>query len=1343
MATKTSIFSSVISGSPMITSEKLVGSDNYLSWSASVELWFMGQGYEDHLITQEADIPEVDRVQWRKIDAQLCSVLWQSVDPKILFHLRAYKTCFKFWTQAKGLYTNDIQRLYKVASAIVHISQQDLDLSTYIGQIASLKEEFLTVMPLTPDVGAQQTQLDKFFMVLTLIGLRPDLEPVRDQILGSSSVPSLDDVFARLLRISSTQTLPFDSTSDSSVLVSQTSSRGGRSGTRGRGQRPHCTYCNKLGHTRDRCYQLHGRPPRTAHVAQSSDSPLPQPPSSSASQASVASVAQPGNASACLTHTSSLGPWILDSGASDHLSGNKDLFSSITTTSALPTVTLANGSQTVAKGIGLALPLPSLPLTSVLYTPECPFNLISISKITRTLNCSITFSDKFVTLQDRSTGKTIGIGRESQGLYHLTSDSSPAVCISTDAPLLIHNRLGHPSLSKFQKMVPRFSTLSSLPCESCQLGKHTRVSFPKRLNNRAKSPFELVHTDVWGPCRTASTLGFQYFVTFIDDYSRCTWLFLMKNRAELFSIFQKFYAEIQTQFNISIRVLRSDNAREYFSAPFTSFMSHHGILHQSSCAHTPQQNGVAERKNRHLVETARTILLHSNVPFRFWGDAVLTACYLINRMPSSILHDQIPHSLLFPDQPLYFLPPRVFGCTCFVHILTPGQDKLSAKAMKCLFVGYSRLQKGYRCYSLETHRYFISADVTFFEDLPFFSTTSESLPISEVLPIPIVSPPDAMPPRPLQVYHRRPRVVAPLPFAEAPADSLPIPSASPAPALPSPNDLPIAVRKGIRSTRNPHPIYNFLSYHRLSSPYSAFVSAISSVSLPKSTHEALSHPGWRQAMVDEMVALHSNGTWDLVVLPSGKSTVGCRWVYAVKVGPDGQVDRLKARLVAKGYTQVYGSDYGDTFSPVAKIASVRLLLSMAAMCSWPLYQLDIKNAFLHGDLAEEVYMEQPPGFVAQGESGLVCRLRRSLYGLKQSPRAWFGRFSSVVQEFGMLRSTTDHSVFYHHNSLGQCIYLVVYVDDIVITGSDQDGIQKLKQHLFTHFQTKDLGKLKYFLGIEIAQSSSGVVLSQRKYALDILEETGMLDCKPVDTPMDPNVKLVPGQGEPLGDPGRYRRLVGKLNYLTITRPDISFPVSVVSQFLQSPCDSHWDAVIRILRYIKSTPGQGVLYENRGHTQVVGYTDADWAGSPIDRRSTSGYCVFIGGNLISWKSKKQDVVARSSAEAEYRAMALATCELIWLRHLLRELRFGKDEQMKLICDNQAALHIASNPVFHERTKHIEVDCHFIREKIASGCVATSFVNSNDQLADIFTKSLRGPRIKYICNKLGAYDVYAPA
>ncbi|RVX02272.1 Retrovirus-related Pol polyprotein from transposon TNT 1-94 [Vitis vinifera] len=578
---------------------------------------------------------------------------------------------------------------------------------------------------------------------------------------------------------------------------------------------------------------------------------------------------------------------------------------------------------------------------------------------------------------------------------------------------------------------------------------------------------------------------------------------------------------------------------------------------------------------------------------------------------SLIIFDaQIPHSLLFPTQPLYFLPPRVFGCTYFVHTLTPGQDKLSAKATKCIFLGYSRLQKGYRCYSPDTHRYFLSADITFFEDSPFFSSF-ESLPISKVLPLPHISPLlDALS-RPFQVYHRRHRAVAPpLSSAEVPDDSPPVPPISPTPTLSSTDHLSIVLRKDNRSTRNPHPIYNFLSYHRLSSSYSAFISTLSSVSLPKITNEALSHPGWRQAMVDEMTALHSNGTWDLVSLPPGKSTAGCRWVYTVKVGPDSQVDSLKARLVAKGYTRIYGCDYGDTFSPVAKIGSVRLFLSM------------------------EVYMEQPPGFVAQGESGLVCKLRRSLYGLKQSPRAWFGLFNSVVQEFGMLRSEAVHSVFYHHNSSSQCIFLVVYVDDIVITGSDQEGIQRLKQHLFNHFQTKDLGKLKYFLGVEIAQSSSSVIMSQRKIR------------------------------------GASKR---------------SWEISTTCRQTELP--HHHSA----------------------------------------------------RHLFSWAIPKL-LITQMQTGLVHPQIGVPPQGIVFL---LEESRLGKDEQIKLVCDNQAALHIAFNPIFHERIKHIEVDCHFIREKIASRCVATSFVNSNDQLADIFTKSLRGRRIKYICNKLGAYDIYAPA
>ena len=285
-------------------------------------------------------------------------------------------------------------------------------------------------------------------------------------------------------------------------------------------------------------------------------------------------------------------------------------------------------------------------------------------------------------------------------------------------------------------MVSRFSSLSSLECESCQLRKHTRVSFPKCLESRTKSPLELVHIDVWGSSQTTSTLGFWYFVTFIDDFSCYTWLFLMKSRTELFSVFKIFFVEIHNQFHTSIHILRSDNALEYLYAKFSDFLSSHRILHQSSCAYTPQQNGVAERKNCHLVETAHTLLLYHTVPQHFWGDAILTTCYLINRMPSFFLGDQVPHFLIFPNQPLFCLPSPVFGCTCFVHILTPSQDKLSAKATKCIFFGYSRLQRGHCWYSPDTHRYFIFVDVTFFKHSSLFSTPSPSNP--KVLSLPLI-----------------------------------------------------------------------------------------------------------------------------------------------------------------------------------------------------------------------------------------------------------------------------------------------------------------------------------------------------------------------------------------------------------------------------------------------------------------------------------------------------------------------------------------------------------------------------------------------------------------------------
>ncbi|KAK4388463.1 Retrovirus-related Pol polyprotein from transposon RE2 [Sesamum angolense] len=350
------------------------------------------------------------------------------------------------------------------------------------------------------------------------------------------------------------------------------------------------------------------------------------------------------------------------------------------------------------------------------------------------------------------------------------------------------------------------------------------------------------------------------------------------------------------------------------------------------------------------------------------------------------------------------------------------------------------------------------------------------------------------------------------------------------------------------------------------------------------------------AIDDEMSALISRETWELVEVPPDTDVVAYRWVFTLKFRADGTLERYKARLVAKGFTQTYGVDYFETFSPVARLNSIRVLFSLAVNLKWTMYQMDIKNAFLYGDLNETVYMEQPSGYVAQGE--------------KQ-----------------------HHSVFVQTTTSGMVV-LAVYVDDILITGSDTVGIE------------------------------------ERKYTCDLLQEAGLLGTKPVDTPMDSNPDFWNGDGNYLEDKTKYRRLVGKLIYLTVTRPDISFAVGLVSQFMDKPRSVHWEAALRILKYIKAYP-----------------------------------------------------VARSSAEAEYRAMAHTTSEILWLKNLLKELGFMYDDPVPMHSDNQAAIHIASNPIFHERTKHIEVDCHFVREAVMSQKICTPFTPS-EQRADIFTKALGG-------------------
>ncbi|CAM8890455.1 unnamed protein product [Rhodiola kirilowii] len=488
-------------------------------------------------------------------------------------------------------------------------------------------------------------------------------------------------------------------------------------------------------------------------------------------------------------------------------------------------------------------------------------------------------------------------------------------------------------------------------------------------------------------------------------------------------------------------------------------------------------------------------------------------------------------------------------------------------------------------------------------------------------------------------------------------------------------------------------------------------------------------------MNKEINALADNNTWSISELPQGAHAIACKWIFRVKYHSDGSIERHKARLVAKGFTQVEGIDYHDTFPPVVKMTTVRCLLAIAAVQNWPICQLDIDNAFLHGDLREEVYMLTPPEFyMKEKQKGLVCKLQRSIYGLKQASRQWFLRFSDSLIQFGFIQSIEDYSLFTLKRT-GEFIIILVYIDDVVVTGTCSMIIQEIKAFIHEKFRIKYLGNVKYFLGIEVAISKDGIFINQRKYALDILEDHNYTDSKPVKTPLETKHGLSISTASALSDPTIYRKLVGKLIYLTVTRPNLAFDVHTLSQFMANPTEDHLRAAHRLLRYIKSAPAHVIFFSASSNLSLQGLCDADWASCPLTRRSVIGYCMLLGSSILSWKTRKQAVVSRSSTESEYRSTAAVCSEIAWLIRLLADMNVPITDLVPLYCDNQSAIHLARNPVFHERTKHVEIDCHFVRQFVNSETIIPTAIPTAEQPADLFTKALGHDHLLYLSSKLG--------
>ncbi|KAK1430107.1 hypothetical protein QVD17_12618 [Tagetes erecta] len=1067
--------------------------------------------------------------------------------------------------------------------------------------------------------------------------------------------------------------------------------------------------------------------------------------------------------------------WYADTGASSHMTNSGGNFSSYFNNGSKSNIIVGNGHKIPIVGIGtqkLPPPLPPLTLSHVLHAPHLIKNLLSVRRLTTDNNISIEFDPFGFDVKDLKTRKPIVRCDSTGDLYPFTFSSTT----STTAPSafaaisqdLWHSRLGHPGssiLHALNKVLPLQKHKHASFCSSCVLGKHIKLPFHDS-NFVSSLPFDIIHSDVWtSPVPTFN--GHKYYVLFLDDKTNFLWTYPMCHKSQVFEIFKEFHTFVQTQFNMPIKTFQCDNGREYNNNMFHTFFKTHGIQFRFSCPHTSSQNGKSERKIRSINNIIRTLLAHSSVPPKFWNHALQTATYLLNILPSKLLQNKSPTQLLYHKQPDY-CHLRVFGCLCYPLTPSISINKLQPRSFPCLFLGYPSNHRGYKCYDLSTRKIILSRHVLFDERTFPLANTSSPKPSYDFLstgphpsiwqhlaPATTTPPPPSPPPatRFGHTYQRRPKPTPKQPNSytnqppsqpssdthqppsqptsntnqqptsnthQPPSPPTSSTNQQPQPSAPTqtPSCQPPPATTRTMTTRTMSGAVTTKTYHGLTAHPKLSP-------IPKTLIDAIRCPDWKRAMNDEFGALINNKTWRLVPRHSDMNITRCMWLFKHKHNANG-FERYKARLVCDGRSQQVGIDCGETFSPVVKPATIRTVLSIALSHSWSIHQLDVKNAFLHGNLTETVYMHQPPGFRDPQYPDHVCLLQRSLYGLKQAPRAWYQRFADYVASIGFSHSQCDHSLFIYRK--GQDIaYILLYVDDIILTTSTPQLHHKIMTLLSHEFAMKDLGPLTYFLGIAVTRHNNTLILSQQKYAKEIIERAGMSSCKPVATPVDTNTKLGASVGDLFENVTLYRQLAGALQYLTFTRPDISYAVQQICIHMHAPRTSHFNALKRILRYLQGTIDFGLTLTKFGISSLLAYTDADWGGCPDTRRSTSGYCVYMGDNLLSWSSKRQSTLSRSSAEAEYRGVANVVSEVSWLRNLLLELHHPPSHATLVYCDNVSAIYLSGNPVQHQRTKHIEMDIHFVREQVRRGNIRVLHVPSRYQIADIFTKGL--PRVLF--------------
>lgn len=1297
---------------PVLSDAQKLDRENYSTWSFKIYTIFEIKQLLGFLDGTEVEPPETDILAsqgYKNKAMRSRAILRLNIQDCMIPHIRACNTAAEIWkTLADSFASSTLTRAMMLRNQLNNLRRTpDQSIDSYLTRFKEIRDSLSGIGKTIPDeeltriaMQGLDSSYDTFVMNISLKEKFPNFPKFCELLL-------LESQRREFLNMNNPKSKP------DQALVVQTDSKkkretGNMSNSRGensnsKGKSP-CGYCNRRGHKEARCYKKAFDEKEAASKTQGN---LVE-----AESSKLATTTERREEELfVIGKEEDQHGWWFDSGATNHITGRRNLFASIRDLPEGSNVLTGDNSKHPIKGVGSINVTntdgEAREITDVLHVPGITKNLISVGQIVeRGLQCRFNKHGCFIE-DPNDHMKILATGERKGRMFRLTTQHSHEANAARTKPNvneLWHQRLGHTNYNFIQQMANQ-NMVEGLPpgikfsekdhvCDACVRGKLSRSSFPTS-QNRSSAPLEIVHSDVWGPAQLSSNGGNRYFVSFIDDFSRHMWVYFLKYKSDVFETFRIFKRERELETNTKIKTLRSDGGGEYNSKPFNELCELEGIKRQYTLAYTPQQNGVAERKNRVIVEHARAMLIGRSVPKTYWAEAIATAIYLHNISPTVALNNVTPREAYFKSKPkISHL--RVFGCVCYAHIPEERRQKLDDKAVRCIFVGYSTNRKGYKCWDPRGRKIILSRDVVFDEDAGYYDESGPPLP--------------------------DPTSISEDDNKETTQDDEVEDEA-----------IPFSPRRSQRKTK---PIERLRYDAHYLEDHMAFMANVQETIEPQHYGEACQKQGWNDAMKEEMDALYKNQTWELVDLPENKKKIGCKWVYKIKYNSEGKIDKYKARLVAKGYTQQSGIDYDETFSPVAKMNTIRVIIALATQNRWKLHQMDVKNAFLNGTLDEDIYMSQPEGFVDKKFPNKVCYLKKSLYGLKQAGRQWNLTLDRFFAQGNFTRSLADTTVYIKRE--GENIVLcVVYVDDLIISGNTEKGIEALKENLRCRFEMKDLGLLHFCLGIEIIRYPNSTFITQKKYVLDILARFNMTNSKISKTPMEQNLRFPKSEEDTPVDAQMFQRMVGSLIYLTITRPDICYVVNIISQHMHNPRECHLTAAKRILCYLNGTANLGIQYDVCTDLSLYGYTDADWAGDSESRKSTSGYCFHIGSGAISWSCKKQPTVALSSTEAEYRGLTNAACESTWLQHFFSDFGF-RFPCATIYCDNQSAIKLSKNPVFHARTKHIEVHYHFVREKINEGNIKVEYCNTDMQVADVMTKPLGVEKFVFCRAKLGVCE-----